>query len=43
MLLATIQQLVLTFLTIVYPVYKSIKVIRKQEEPRLKLRLIKFW
>ena len=33
----------LIYLTAVYPVYKSTRVIRKQEDPALKLKLLKFW
>ena len=43
MVVATLQKLAILFLSLVYPAYKSVKVIRKQEEPAMKLRLIKYW
>ena len=43
MLVETLQKLSIMFLSIVYPAYKTIRVVRKQEDPALKTRLIKYW
>ena len=38
-----VQQTVILLLSAVYPAYKSVRVVRKQESPELKLKLIKYW
>ena len=43
MLIETLQSIAILFFSMVYPAYKTIKVIRKLEEPQMKLRLIKYW
>mmetsp|Transcript_11479 Transcript_11479/g.15487 ORF Transcript_11479/g.15487 Transcript_11479/m.15487 type:complete len:185 (-) Transcript_11479:60-614(-) len=43
MVVETVQKLAILILSIIYPAYKSVRVIRKQETPTLKLRLIKYW
>ena len=43
MVLETLQKLAMVFVSVIYPAYRSIRVIRKQEEPIMKLRLIKYW
>ena len=43
MVVEMLQRLAIVLLSIVYPTYKTVRVLRKQEEPALKLRLIKYW
>ena len=43
MMVEILQRLVIVALSIVYPTYKTIRVLRKQEAPQLKIRLIKYW
>ena len=39
----SLQRLAILVLSVVYPIYKSIRVVSKQEDPALKPRLIKYW
>ena len=43
MLVETLQKAAILFLSIIYPAYKSVRVIRKQEETFMKMRMIKYW
>ena len=38
-----VQQVAILMLSVVYPAYKSIRVVRKQESADLKIKLIKYW
>ena len=38
-----VQNVFILILSVVYPAYKSIRVVRKQESAELKLKLIKYW
>ena len=42
-MLEYLQQAAILLLSVVYPAYKTIRVVRKQESNDLKLKLVKYW